>query len=75
MFHRLAQLFSFIYVFSTNTILRDSLKPDILTMKNGVEGKKVPLSKWKKLIWSSWIWRAMINISQYDQADVSARIR
>lgn len=44
-------------------------------MKNGAEGKKVPLSKWKKLIWSSWIWRAMINNSQYDQADVSARIR
>lgn len=40
-------------MFSTNLFAAVSAKIDIFTMKKTDERKNVPLSKWKKMIWSS----------------------
>jgi hypothetical protein len=41
------------YVFYTNPDSPSPAKTDTFTTDPKREGKKVPLSKWKKLIWSS----------------------
>ena len=40
-----------------------------------LEGKKVPLLKWKKLIWSSFFIHAIIYNSQYDRPNTRAHVR